>query len=51
MRRRPRAGAFLLLGGIRDLKRPRPATVLLDDLVDRGHEADGFGEGHDVHLV
>ncbi len=32
-------------------ERPGPAAVLVDDLVDLGHEADGFGEGDDDFLV
>ena len=32
-------------------ERPRPAAVLLDDLVDLLHQADGLGEGDDDLLV
>ena len=40
--------AALRLAG---LERPRPAAVLLDDLVDLPHQADGLGEGDDDLLV
>lgn len=32
-------------------KRARPAAVLFNDVVDFGHEADGFGEGDDKFVV
>ena len=37
--------------GLARLERPRPAAVLLDDLVDLLHQADGLGERDDDLLV